>query len=207
VFAALFAIAAVAPTLGVQWGPYQEGYGTVRPQRIDNGGDPTGLVTHVHWRSWGGARAVGSGVSTWVWPGTGVANNPPTHGARVVAFKLGTCGGRPAYTAIEWYFPKYGERFDPHVYIEICRGRVFDELSYRNCAHVKLADGSGTAVRIAVHRMSCRWARAVIAALPAGRHVRRGVRFMHGRFRCGTIAGSREFSCSTGTRELHFSLA
>jgi hypothetical protein len=42
------------PVLGRSWGvapQYQHGYGEVRPTQIDNGGDPTGLVDNVQWRS------------------------------------------------------------------------------------------------------------------------------------------------------------
>lgn len=42
-------------------GPQGAGWGTARPSEIFNGGDPSGLVTHIHWASWGGASAVGSG--------------------------------------------------------------------------------------------------------------------------------------------------
>jgi hypothetical protein len=42
-------------------GPHGAGWGTARPSEIFNGGDPSGLVTHIHWASWGGASALGSG--------------------------------------------------------------------------------------------------------------------------------------------------
>jgi hypothetical protein len=75
------------PRLGRPWGPYQIGYGTVRPTRIFNGGDPTGEVTHIHWADWGSSQAIGEGDAEYVWPGTSVASNGDTSGARVVAFQ------------------------------------------------------------------------------------------------------------------------
>jgi hypothetical protein len=107
------------PLLGVEWGPNQKGYGQPRPTTIFNGGDPTGLVTHIHWLSWGAQTAVGEGTG-WYTPGT-VANGHKA-AARVVAFSLGTCNGYRTYTAIEWYFPQYGESFNPRSYINICTG-------------------------------------------------------------------------------------
>src|SRR5579872_2840325 len=44
--------------------PFSEGWGTVRPSRIFNGGDPSGLVTQIHWTSWGGSVAVGHGLNS-----------------------------------------------------------------------------------------------------------------------------------------------
>jgi hypothetical protein len=40
----------------------------------------------------------------------------------VVAFDLGLCEGRLVYRAIQWYFPTYGEAFDPNFFINICTG-------------------------------------------------------------------------------------
>ena len=37
------------------------GWGLAHPSEIFNGGDPSGLVTHIHWARWGGASAMGSG--------------------------------------------------------------------------------------------------------------------------------------------------
>ena len=42
-------------------GPQGAGWGTVRPREIFNGGDPSGLVTHIRWAGWGRASALGSG--------------------------------------------------------------------------------------------------------------------------------------------------
>lgn len=110
------------PVLGRSWSPYQHGYGSIRPGRIDNGGDPTGVVANVRWQSWGKDRAVGSGISTYL-TGSQIVADGTQQRATVVAFNLGTCRGVPAYTAIEWYFPQHGDRFDPNNYINICTGQ------------------------------------------------------------------------------------
>ena len=110
-----------APTLGIAWGPYQEGYGLVAPTQVNNGGDPTGVVSQVHWQSWGGATATGHGMSD-------DDNNSPTvaagpqETATIVAFNLGVCQGQYMYQAVEWYFPQDGETFTPDSYRNTCTG-------------------------------------------------------------------------------------
>jgi hypothetical protein len=76
-------------------------------------------VKKVHWKHWGKQKATARGKGWYVPPG---AANSQGHGAkaRVVAFHLGTCGGKSAYTAVEWYFPQYGDSFDPDNYQAIC---------------------------------------------------------------------------------------
>lgn len=102
-----------APVLGKAH-HYTRGMGSVRPKTVDFGGDPTSYVSKVHWSSWGGRVATG----------TGVACRPPANGpialckptvAKVKAFGLGSCSkhGRAAYTRVEWWFPVDG-RFNPH---------------------------------------------------------------------------------------------
>ncbi len=109
------------PLLGTVWSEGgQEGYGTVRPKTIYNGGDPTGWVTDVHWQSWGGPVAIGTGMASDA-RSTTVADAPHRK-ATVQAFNLGVCKGKLMYQAIEWYFPSQGDKFDPHHYINICTG-------------------------------------------------------------------------------------
>jgi hypothetical protein len=114
---------AAVPTLGRPAGVFAhgQGFGRVKPSRIFNGGDPTGLVTRVVWRSWGGARALATGISDYVGPGQTVAGGTQEPAA-VVAFKLGTCDGRLMYQAVEWYFPQHKQAFDPSRYEDICTG-------------------------------------------------------------------------------------
>jgi hypothetical protein len=110
-----------APILGKTWGLYQKGYGEVKPETIFNGGDPTGLIEHIQWQSWGGPEAIGYGTSSYVPYGKSVAGNSTKERATVVAYKLETCDGKPSYLAVQWYFPQHGEKYDPsrHVY-DIC---------------------------------------------------------------------------------------
>jgi hypothetical protein len=111
------------PTLGQSAGVFAhgEGFGQVKPSKIFNGGDPTGLVTHVAWKSWGGARAVATGISDYVAPNQSVAGGTE-EAATVVAFNLGTCDGKLMYRAVEWYFPQHKQAFDPGRYEDICTG-------------------------------------------------------------------------------------
>ena len=111
------------PALGRPAGVFAhgEGFGQVRPARIFNGGDPTGLVSHISWKSWGGARASGTGTSDYVGPSQSVATGTEER-VTVVAFNPGTCHGKFMYRAVEWYFPQHGQRFDPHRYENICAG-------------------------------------------------------------------------------------
>jgi hypothetical protein len=112
---------APSPILGEPWAPDQEGYGDMEPSTVNNGGDPTGTVTDLTWQSWGGSQATGQGISTYVSPEGDVANGTQEK-ATVVTFDLGTCQGKTAYTAIEWYFPQHGGSFDPNHYRNICTG-------------------------------------------------------------------------------------
>ncbi len=51
--------------------PDGEGWGTSKPPKIFNGGDPSGLVSHIRWASWGGATAIGYGRNAIFKPGGG----------------------------------------------------------------------------------------------------------------------------------------
>lgn len=112
------------PTLGRLAGNFAhagKGFGQVRPSEIFNGGDPTGLVSHVVWTSWGRPKTVGTGWSDDVGPNQRVSTGTEEP-ATVVAFNLGTCGGTLMYQAVEWYFPQHGQVFNPHRYENICTG-------------------------------------------------------------------------------------
>jgi hypothetical protein len=117
--------AGAVPELAGPWSLHQEGYGHVKPRTVFNGGDPTGLVRDIRWSSWGGARAVGIGTAEWVGPHQGVAQGRFEPGVRIVLFQLGTCHGRRAYDAIEWYFPRHGQYFSAGTYINACTGSYY----------------------------------------------------------------------------------
>ncbi|SEL84968.1 hypothetical protein [Streptacidiphilus jiangxiensis] len=110
------------PVLGAVWASGVRGYGTARPSGLDNGGDPTGIVTGLTWSSWGGSSADGTGTAEYVAPGQSVAQGSEER-AKVVAFDLGTCHGKTAYRAIEWYFPGKGQHFSTTHYFDACTGQ------------------------------------------------------------------------------------
>jgi hypothetical protein len=95
-----------APTLGSSGLSRAEGFGEIRPPVIFLGGDPSGLVGHIHWRRWGKPRAIGHGTGWWIPEGGGISEGHLAR-ARLVAWDLGTCAGRRAYLKLEWYFPEY----------------------------------------------------------------------------------------------------
>jgi hypothetical protein len=107
------------PVLGKPWAPYQRGYGTIRPIVIDNGGDPTGIVSNVTWKSWGGAQAVGFGTGNFDPPDQPVAASRPEP-ATVVAFDPGTCLHTFMYRQVEWYFPGEGQSLNTANAMNIC---------------------------------------------------------------------------------------
>jgi len=111
------------PVLGRLAGLFAQGagFGQVKPAKIFNGGDPTGLVTKLAWSSWGAAKATGSGMSDYVGPGQSVATGTQQP-VTVVAFDLGICHGTLMYRAVEWYFPGQSQVFSPSQYENICAG-------------------------------------------------------------------------------------
>jgi hypothetical protein len=104
--------------LGRAFIPVQRGYGQIRPTVVDNGGDPTGLVSAITWQTWGGQQAIGQGISDYVAENQIVAagsEEPVT----IVAFDLGTCRGQAAYLRVEWFYPQHGQGFEPNG-MDIC---------------------------------------------------------------------------------------
>ncbi len=112
-----------APALGQLTGVFAQGqgFGQVEPSKIFNGGDPTGLVKHIVWQSWGSSRAIGYGLAEYVGPNQSVATGTQKP-ATVVAFHLGTCDGKLMYQAVEWYFPGEHQSFNVTHYENICTG-------------------------------------------------------------------------------------
>ena len=92
------ASAATAPTLGSR-GPqtfrYAVGWGQVRPTQIFNGGDPSGDIVHVSWKTWGGPAANGWGKTFAFKPHGGYYQKPVL--AHLHAQDLGKCSGHRAY--------------------------------------------------------------------------------------------------------------
>lgn len=103
----------VEPTLGRR-SPWNgaDGFGEVRPSRIFNGGDPTGLFEDVTWKSWGSPDAIGSGTGWWVGDAESVAAGEYAP-IGLVAYDLTECDGELVYRRLTVYFPTKGESFDP----------------------------------------------------------------------------------------------
>jgi hypothetical protein len=124
----------------------------------------------------------------------------------IVAFHLGMCRVRPSYNAVTWYFPKYGETFNPGSYINACTGKyVGFSLKEVSCPDVRIANSSDVAKRVQVIRMSCASASHLIALSPATRYMKTGGRFIQSGYRCGTTGrvglGAAFFDCQLGQRE------
>ena len=84
------------PVLGAKaFAPMGEGFGTVAPPKIFNGGDPSGLVSNITWHHWGSRTATGWGKTSIFKPHGGYY--PQQVRAELRASRLGRCGKpRPA---------------------------------------------------------------------------------------------------------------
>lgn len=96
-----------APVLGSKQfsEPYGAGFGHPEPEVIFNGGDPSGEVSEIHWRSWGGQVAIGYGREPLFRPQGGYYRKLGRVELR--ANKLAKCAGKPAYTRLEIRAPKH----------------------------------------------------------------------------------------------------
>jgi hypothetical protein len=74
-----------------------EGWGAKEPSKIYNGGDPSGLVTHIRWTKWGQSVAIGTGLHSIFKPEGGYYRQLVRIMLR--AYDIGTCtaGGPRAY--------------------------------------------------------------------------------------------------------------
>jgi hypothetical protein len=136
---------ASGPPLGLLAGIFAQGkgFGEVEPSEFYNGGDPTGLVTHIVWKSWGEPKAIGTGVSEYVAPNQDVGDGTEQP-ATVVAFRLRNCFGDHVYEAVEWYFPQHGQSFNPDQYENICTGAfITSTTTAPTCppGHMRVATG------------------------------------------------------------------
>jgi hypothetical protein len=94
------------PVLGAhQHVPGTRGWGTVRPRTVFNGGDPSGLVSDIHWLDWGGPRVRGWGETSIFRPSGGYY--PRLVKAELRPFSLGRCSrlGPLAYRRLEVRVP------------------------------------------------------------------------------------------------------
>jgi hypothetical protein len=79
----------------VYGGDHGEGWGTAHPKTIYNGGDPSGLISDVHWASWGGAVALGHGLNSIFKPHGGYYGHQVA--IQLKAKRIGRCEGHSAY--------------------------------------------------------------------------------------------------------------
>ncbi len=119
---------AVLPVLGSLWGKYQTGYGSIKPTTVISGGDGASEVTDITWQSWGKPQAIGHGKALYV-TANETAAQASLEPATAVAFNLGTCNGKAAYNAFEWYFPEYGQKYNPNKYTNACTGAGYPALT------------------------------------------------------------------------------
>ena len=84
-----------------KFAPGGDGWGTSRPRRLYNGGDPSGLAFKIHWRAWGTKRARGRGRTYTYKPGGGYYRRSVR--IKLRAYRLGHCsrGGPPAYRRLK----------------------------------------------------------------------------------------------------------
>ena len=137
------------PELGRVWAPGQEGYGEARPTSISNGGDPTGVVGDIRWTSWGGARATGTGTSTYVSAGQSVA------GASVVLWTPGPRGTINSLRAVsddDGAFTAINVGRDANVRVEVRGADVVAPATIDTSA----GDVGGLVVEISGQRTRCR---------------------------------------------------
>jgi hypothetical protein len=88
----LAAAARQVPVLGskaFEPGHNDRGFGHAHPKRIFNGGDPSGLITHIQWTQWGAATAHGWGKTYIFKPQGGYYPRPVR--AELRAGRLGHC--------------------------------------------------------------------------------------------------------------------
>jgi hypothetical protein len=85
--------------------PNGSGWGGPEPERVFNGGDPSGLITEIHWRSWGGKEAIGFGRTPIFKPRGGYY--PGLVQIELRAHALGRCGIQPAYTGLSVRVPRH----------------------------------------------------------------------------------------------------
>jgi hypothetical protein len=72
-----------------------KGWGTMEPKKLSNGGVPSGIIDHIHWKSWGGSTAIGWGRG-WIYEPQGGYYDRSVR-VRLRALDIGNCAGHRAY--------------------------------------------------------------------------------------------------------------
>lgn len=100
------ATAPVRVVLGAKaFAPQGNGFGTVKPRKIFNGGDPSGLVSNITWSHWGSATATAAGKTSIFKPQGGYYHTLVR--AQLKASNLGHCtaNGPLAYRRLQIRVP------------------------------------------------------------------------------------------------------
>lgn len=124
--------AAGAVVLGSKlYAPRGEGFGTVAPATIFNGGVPSGLVTEISWQNWGAPAATGTGLTSVYMPQGGYYPDPGA--IQLFASEIAKCrkrngkrGKQLAYrqlyvSVVEYPGGPFGETFKWSGTRSICR--------------------------------------------------------------------------------------
>ena len=207
-----FASLPAAPVLGRRWlYPNGAGYGTVSPATIFFGGDPTSLVEHITWTRWGGQSATGSGIGDYVWPGESVAVGSIQTPAEIVAWDLGSCRGHSAYRKIDWYFPQYGQTFDPNQWMNVCTGAYSPTPTPQSCGDVGIQLPPGYATDVQALGIDCSTALSIVGESPSVDYLYQGeARFQTAGLNCGTegfdvdLSPPTLFECAFGSVDIIF---
>jgi hypothetical protein len=157
----VLALLATAAVLGASaFAPHGGGFGTAHPRRIFNGGDPSGLVSSIHWTGWGGAVAHGRGLNPIFRPQGGYFAQRARIQLR--AQRLGTCGSGPAYTRLYVRLPQWpGGPLGPWwrwaAARTICAAGQIDASNPPGyCGRVgRRDDAPGTVFSIVAYRLGC----------------------------------------------------
>jgi hypothetical protein len=98
-------------TKGFDAGFDTKGFGRPHPsQIIYGGGAQTFNLFHVRWKHWGATQAYGTAKGWYVPTGKAISEGH-TVTERLVAYSLGTCNGKRAYTRMARYVPSLGQHF------------------------------------------------------------------------------------------------
>jgi hypothetical protein len=178
----------------------------MRPGTISYGGDPTSFVDHIHWHSWGGARAIGHGLADWVWPGWCVACASQNLSVTVVAFDRTRCDGNEIYGHVEWYFTGRGMTFSKRLGTEnLCTGHIpLINLHLSKCGSVSLGGGR-VATQLQTIAERCAAGPQFVVSLHPGAYLHRSAKLVHDGWYCGSdvLKGTspsvpQDFECTRG---------
>jgi len=159
--------------------PVGAGFGEIAPRTISNGGDPSGIVVHIHWTGWGRPIAHATGRNA-IFRLMGGYFSPLAH-VQLRARDLGTCPGhrQRAYRTLEVRAPQWpggplGSWFKWSGTEDVCDDSAYiPNYDPGHCTSVGGEYRPGAITSIRVYKIRCGHARRVAArvrrwARPAG---------------------------------------